>query len=236
MTQSEPLAATQSESQVVTQPRSIVVLDYGSGNLHSATRALIEAGKLAQCSVSVTLSADPELAVAADGLVVPGVGAFAACMAGLTRVGAAEIIKTRIDNNRPVLGICVGHQVMFSFGEEHCESSRTQIPGLGFWPGVVRRLRAKPLPHMGWNKVSVAGNSKLFTGIESQRFYFVHSYAASVPESDFPNDVNLTWCHYGTDKFLAAVESGPLCATQFHPEKSGAAGLRLLANWITSSC
>jgi glutamine amidotransferase len=198
----------------------VVVLDYGSGNLRSAERALVRAG------TAVTVTADRDAALAADGLVVPGVGAFAACMAGLVAVGGDEVIAKRRVAGRPTLAICVGHQVLFEAGIEH----GVRADGCGIWPGVVERLRADRLPHMGWNTVEAGTGSRLFAGIESQRFYFVHSYGVrSVPAA--PNRVD-SWAEHSGDRFLAAVEEGPLVATQFHPEKSGDTGARLIRNWV----
>ena len=202
----------------------MVVLDYGSGNLRSAERALAATG------AQVTVTADPAAALAADGLVVPGVGAFAACMAGIREVGGPRIVEQRLAGGRPVLGICVGMQVMFEHGVEH----GTDTEGMGQWPGVVERLRAEILPHMGWNTVHVPTGSRLFAGIEGERFYFVHSFGAQEwllnPGRPIPAPL-VTWTEYG-GRFVAAVENGPLCATQFHPEKSGEAGLALLRNWV----
>lgn len=203
---------------------SVVVLDYGSGNLRSAQRALEAAG------ASVTVTADRDAAMAADGLVVPGVGAFAACMDGIRAVGGPRIIDDRLAGGRPVLGICVGMQVLFEHGVEH----GLDTEGLGQWPGAVTRLRAEILPHMGWNTVTVPAGARLFAGIEGERFYFVHSYAAQewllAPEPPMPQP-RVAWSEHG-GRFVAAVENGPLCATQFHPEKSGDAGLALLGNWV----
>jgi imidazole glycerol phosphate synthase, glutamine amidotransferase subunit len=219
----------------VPSPR-VVVLDHGSGNLRSAERALAAAG------ADTVVSADPGDAQEADGLVVPGVGAFAACMAGLRSVGGREIIRRRLAGGRPVLGICVGMQVLFEIGDER--GVRTE--GCGEWPGIVDRLTAPVLPHMGWNTVTAAEGSALFAGVEHERFYFVHSNAARSWQASTPAAGNgtvslpgpgrsaaaaLTWAEHG-EPFLAAVENGPLSATQFHPEKSGAAGARLLANWV----
>jgi glutamine amidotransferase len=207
----------------VPSPR-VVVLDHGSGNLRSAERALAAAG------ADTVISADAQDAQDADGLVVPGVGAFAACMAGLRAVGGPEIIGRRLAAGRPVLGICVGMQVLFETGNEH--GARTS--GCGQWPGTVDRLTAPILPHMGWNTVTAAQGSTLFAGVEHERFYFVHSYAARSwpdPTPDTRAGPRLTWAEHG-EPFLAAVENGPLSATQFHPEKSGAAGARLLTNWV----
>jgi imidazole glycerol-phosphate synthase subunit HisH len=205
----------------------VVVLDYGFGNIRSAQRALQRAGADAE------VTADFDAAMNADGLVVPGVGAFAACMAGLRAVRGNMIIGRRLAGGRPVLGICVGMQVLFEEGVEHGE--RTE--GCGEWPGEVRRLKAPVLPHMGWNTVDPPPGSRLFTGIgDGTRFYFVHSYAAMelpLPESPLMKAPLITWATHG-EPFIAAVENGPLSATQFHPEKSGDAGATLLANWLES--
>ncbi len=204
-----------------------MVLDYGFGNIRSAQRALQRAGADAE------VTADFEAALNADGLVVPGVGAFAACMAGLRKVRGDMVIGRRLAGSRPVLGICVGMQVLFAEGVEHGE--RTE--GCGEWPGLVRRLDAPVLPHMGWNTVDPPPASRLFAGIgDGTRFYFVHSYAATalpLPESHLMTAPLITWTTHG-EPFIAAVENGPLSATQFHPEKSGDAGAALLANWLES--
>lgn len=202
---------------------SVVVLDYGSGNLRSAARALAAAG------ADVTVTANRDAALAADALVVPGVGAYAACMAGLRAIDGPRIVDTRLAGGRAVLGICVGMQVLFEAGEEHGEHTE----GLGQWPGEVTALEAEVLPHMGWNTVNAAEGSRLFEGLAEQRFYFVHSFAArdlQYPPSQMKPPL-VTTCDYGGG-FVAAVENGPLCATQFHPEKSGPAGLALLRNWL----
>ena len=202
----------------------VVVFDYGSGNVHSAVKALEKAGAV------VTLTSDRQECLDADGLVVPGVGAFAAVMDALLAKSGREIIEKRLAGGRPVLGICVGLQVLFDRGVEH----GVDTAGLGQWPGVVEKLDASRLPHMGWNTVEVPEGSTLFAGVEDQRFYFVHSYGATEwvldPEESFlPPTV--TWATHG-QRFVAAVENGALCATQFHPEKSGDAGLQLLRNWV----
>ncbi len=206
---------------------NIVVLDYGSGNLRSAQRALEKVG------ATVEVTSDSQAALDADGLVVPGVGAYAACMQGLRAVGAPKILDVRLSGGRPVLGICVGMQVLFDHGVEH----GVDTAGCGQWPGVVDRLHASVLPHMGWNTVQSPAGSSLFRGIGEERFYFVHSYAARTWQLDTSGGATaeplLTWATHG-EPFLAAVENGPLCATQFHPEKSGDAGLELLRNWLTS--
>lgn len=199
--------------------KRVVVLDYGSGNLRSAERALVRAG------ADVTVTADPSLARQCDGLVVPGVGAFAACMRGITAVGGDTVVRERLGAGRPVLGVCVGMQVLFDAGVEH----GVHADGIGVLRGVVSRLEAPVVPHMGWNTVEPAPGSPLFAGIEQERFYFVHSYAADAA----PYDVEATWSTHG-HPFLAAVERGALSATQFHPEKSGDAGIQLLRNWVAT--
>jgi glutamine amidotransferase len=201
---------------------TVVVLDYGSGNIRSAERAVARAG------AEVTVTTDARLARAADGLVVPGVGAFAACMAGLVAVGGPEIIDARRRSGQPTLAICVGHQVLFEAGIEH--GMRTE--GCGIWPGLVEQLQAERLPQMGWNTIEAANSSKLVAGIESERFYFVHSYGVrALPAA---SERRITWAEHGGDRFVAAVEDGPLWSTQFHPEKSGDAGARLIANWVAT--
>jgi glutamine amidotransferase len=205
---------------------SVVVLDYGSGNVRSAVRAIERAG------ARVELTADHEAALDADGLVVPGVGAFAACMRGLQAVRGPAIIDRRLAGGRPVLGICVGMQVLFERGVEH----GVETAGCGEWPGVVERLHAPVLPHMGWNTVTAASSSVLFRGVEDARFYFVHSYAVrrwTLEPYDRMAEPQVTWAEHG-ERFVAAVENGPLSATQFHPEKSGDAGAELLGNWLGS--
>lgn len=204
---------------------SVVVLDYGSGNLRSAARALAEIG------ARVEVTSDAQAALNCDALVVPGVGAFAACMDGLRAVDAPRIVDVRLAGGRPVLGICVGMQVMFSRGVEH----GVVTAGFDQWPGDVTRLVAEVLPHMGWNTVQPPPDSALFRGLESESFYFVHSYAAAALELGDDESImrppQVTRCDYGSG-FVAAVENGPLTATQFHPEKSGEAGLALLENWL----
>ncbi|WP_277212836.1 imidazole glycerol phosphate synthase subunit HisH [Isoptericola croceus] len=216
------------------RPR-VVVLDYGFGNVRSAVRALERVG------ADVELTADRHAAAEADGLVVPGVGAFAACMEGLRAVGGNQLVDRRLAGGRPVLGVCVGMQVMFGAGVEH----GIRADGLGEWDGVVERLDAPVVPHMGWSGVEAPAGSTLFAGVEQERFYFVHSYAAQTftqghDESADPRYTPplVTWSSHGPTgsavRFVAAVEDGPLSATQFHPEKSGDAGATLLENWVRS--
>ncbi|MCU1545552.1 MAG: imidazole glycerol phosphate synthase subunit HisH [Homoserinimonas sp.] len=205
---------------------TVVVLDYGSGNVHSAVKALELAG------ANVELTADRRRVAEADGLLVPGVGAFSAVMKALEKVNGAEMVDRRLAGGRPVLGICVGMQILFEHGIERGVST----DGLGEWPGTVTDLSAPVVPHMGWNTVQAPSDSVLFNGVAQERFYFVHSYAAQEWTLDvtppFPQP-RLTWAEHGT-RFLAAVENGPLSATQFHPEKSGAPGIRVLSNWLAT--
>jgi len=209
----------------VTSRPTVAVLDYGSGNIRSAERALARVG------ADVAVTADAEAALAADGLVVPGVGAFAACMAGLRAVRGDQVIDRRLAGGRAVLGICVGMQILFAEGIEH----GVHTDGCGEWPGRVERLTAPVLPHMGWNTVLAPPESVLFAGIDpAERFYFVHSYAATalpLPDAPYMTAPLVTWATHG-EPFVAAVENGPLMATQFHPEKSGDTGAALLANWL----
>ena len=230
----------------------IQVLDYGFGNVRSMVHALSQLG------VDAQISADPDLAMKADGLVIPGVGAYGACMAGLRAVGGDRIILDRLAQGLPVLGVCIGLQIMFQFGDE----GRSE-PGLGLIPGRVTRLDADVVPHMGWDHVQAPQGTRLLAGVQDQRFYFVHSYAAMAVQGDdragvAQPDLSLrvsalnehsdrqpgstegalfgeplvTWSTYGRSRFVAAYECGPLSATQFHPEKSGQAGARLLTNWV----
>lgn len=206
--------------------KRVVVLDYGSGNVHSAVKALVQAG------AEVELSRDARTVAEAEGLLVPGVGAFDAVMQQLRAVRGDELIDRRLAGGRPVLGICVGEQVMFERGIER----GVETEGLGQWPGTVRELNAPILPHMGWNTVTAPAGSVLFDGIADERFYFVHSYAATEWSLEGRNDATrplVTWAEHG-EPFVAAVENGPLSATQFHPEKSGDAGIQLLRNWLST--
>ncbi len=194
----------------------IAILDYGSGNLRSAQRAF----ELVHPKVIVT--SDPELCIAADGLVVPGVGAFAACMNQLLAVGGDDIISRRLELGKATFGICVGMQIFFERSDE-----KVKTAGLGILPGEVSQIDAPILPHIGWNTVSTPGESKLFAGVEDSSFYFVHSYAAKNSVAGAAN----TTTNYG-ENFLAAVELDAVTVTQFHPEKSGAAGAKLISNWV----
>jgi len=204
--------------------RRVVVLDYGSGNLRSAERALARAG------ADVTVTADLAAAAECDGLVVPGVGAFAACMTGLRGIGGEKVIASRLERGRPVLGICVGMQILFAAGVEH----GVRADGCGVWPGLVERLGAPMLPHMGWNTVAAPAGSVLFNGIpDGTRFYFVHSYALRMADAAPLIDAGarITVAEHG-EPFAAAVEHGVVSAAQFHPEKSGDAGAMVLSNWL----
>lgn len=204
----------------------VVVFDYGTGNVHSAVKALEAAG------ANVELTGNRARALEADGLLVPGVGAFTAVVDALRASHGDEVVDRRLAGGRPVLGICVGMQVMFERGVEH----GVETEGLGEWPGTVDLIRADVVPHMGWNTVRAPEGSTLFAGLQDERFYFVHSYAAQEwtleTEAPFPAP-KVTWADHG-GPFVAAVENGPLSATQFHPEKSGRAGIQLLRNWVRS--
>ncbi|WP_238007746.1 imidazole glycerol phosphate synthase subunit HisH [Dactylosporangium sp. AC04546] len=202
--------------------KSVVILDYGSGNLRSAERAVARVG------ADVEVTADLAKAARADGLVVPGVGAYAACMAGIDALGAGPVIAERVRAGAPVLGICVGMQILFDEGEEHGVVTK----GLGLAPGAVTVLHAPVVPHMGWNTVDWPADSVLGAGIPpGTRFFFVHSYAATPNEAQAAAGVRVATTTHG-EPFVAAFDSDVLRATQFHPEKSGDAGATLLANWL----
>lgn len=206
--------------------KRVAVLDYGSGNVRSVVRMLERVG------ADVTLSADPAVIARADGLYVPGVGNFHACVAGLRSVGGAELIERRLAATAPVLGVCVGFQILFSGSSEH--STGAPLDGLGLLPGRVTRLDAPVVPHMGWSHIQTAPSSSLFRGIELERFYFVHSYAVAHRGSAFQSDpVRVSTAEHG-GVFVAAAEAGALSGTQFHPEKSGDAGAALIENWLAS--
>lgn len=211
-----------------TPKKRVVVFDYGFGNVRSAERALARAG------AEVEITGDYDRALNADGLLVPGVGAFSACMAGLREARGDWVVGRRLAGGRPVMGICVGMQILFSQGIEH----GVQADGLDEWPGTVGPLKADVVPHMGWNTVESPADSRLFAGVEADaRYYFVHSYAVSDWELEIHSQSirapQVTWSTHG-ERFVSAVENGPLWATQFHPEKSGDAGAQLLTNWIES--
>ncbi|MFE4417485.1 imidazole glycerol phosphate synthase subunit HisH [Streptomyces sp. NPDC056817] len=212
--------------ELSTGAKKVVVFDYGFGNVRSAERALARAG------ADVEITRDYDAAMNADGLLVPGVGAFAACMHGLKDVRGDWIIDRRLSGGRPVMGICVGMQVLFARGIEH----GVEAEGLDEWPGTVEPLQADVVPHMGWNTVQAPAGSELFAGLDADaRFYFVHSYAVHDWRLETHNPVlnapRVTWATHGKP-FVAAVENDALWATQFHPEKSGDAGAQLLTNWI----
>jgi glutamine amidotransferase len=192
----------------------LAILDYGSGNLRSALRAFESTGK------EVVITSDYSVALEAEGLIVPGVGAFGACMTGLRAVRGDQLVRDRIALARPTLGICVGMQILFAEGVEHGNQE-----GVAIWPARVEKLVAKVLPHMGWNTVDPDPQSTLFKGIGDESFYFVHSYGVTSDSGKIQS-----WCTY-EQRFLAAIEDGVIAATQFHPEKSGDAGLQLIKNW-----
>ncbi|MDR3082609.1 MAG: imidazole glycerol phosphate synthase subunit HisH [Streptomyces sp.] len=206
--------------------KNVVVLDYGSGNLRSAQRAVERTG------ATVTVTSNFQQALDADGLLVPGVGAFEACMRGLKAVRGEQVIGRRLAGGRPVLGICVGMQILFEKGVEH----GVETAGCDEWPGVVEPLDAPIVPHMGWNTVDAPADTRMFAGMDADtRFYFVHSYGVRhwvlETHSEKIRAPKVIWATHG-QPFVAAVENGPLWATQFHPEKSGDAGAALLTNWV----
>ncbi|MEV7614402.1 imidazole glycerol phosphate synthase subunit HisH [Streptomyces sp. NPDC089799] len=206
--------------------KNVVVFDYGFGNVRSAERALARVG------ADVEITRDYDKAMDADGLLVPGVGAFAACMQGLRDVRGDWIVGRRLSGGRPVMGICVGMQILFERGIEH----GVETEGLDQWPGTVEPLKAPVVPHMGWNTVDAPADSRAFAGLDADaRFYFVHSYAVREWSLEVTNPhiaaPKVTWATHG-EPFVAAVENAALWATQFHPEKSGDAGAQLLTNWI----
>ncbi|KAE8128344.1 MULTISPECIES: imidazole glycerol phosphate synthase subunit HisH [Bifidobacterium] len=212
---------------------SAVVFDYGFGNVRSMLRALANIG------LDATLTSDYRQALEADGLVVPGVGAFAACMQGLKRVGGDRVVYDRLRAGRPVLGVCVGQQILFQSGDEN----GVEAQGLGLIGGSIDKIDADVTPHMGWNTIEASQGTVLLKGVEEERFYFVHSYAATRAEPadcsalhiDFgPTQQQVTWCQYDRTRFVAAYERGALSATQFHPEKSAKAGEQLLRNWVAT--
>jgi imidazole glycerol-phosphate synthase subunit HisH len=197
----------------------IAVLDYGIGNLRSAQKALERVGADAR------LTADPEVVAAADGVVLPGVGAFGRCMEALRESDLEDPALDAIDAGTPFLGICVGMQMLYEGSEEDPES-----PGMGVLGAKVRRLPdGVKRPQMQWNRLDRSGDSPMFAGLDHPTWvYFVHSFAPE-PTADV-----VATCDYG-GPVVAAVQRGNLWATQFHPEKSSAAGLRLLANFAAAA-
>ena len=193
----------------------IAILDYGSGNIRSASRACEKVG------AETVVTSDFDIARNASGLVVPGVGAFGSCMNQLRDINGEALIRERFASGRPTLGICVGMQILFSASDESSEQ------GIGVFPERVERIASPILPHIGWNSVKSNATMQLFTGIEKELFYFVHSYAVKTGISK--GDTATT--EYG-EEFISAIEFESLSAVQFHPEKSGDAGLQLLRNWI----
>jgi glutamine amidotransferase len=199
----------------------IAVIDYGIGNLRSAEKALQHLG------ADATLTADADAIASADAVVLPGVGAFGACMRALRDSGLEPVAKEAATDGRPFLGVCVGMQMLFDGSDESPD-----VPGLGVVAGRVTRLPdSERLPQIGWNTLDVRPDSRLAAGLGAAPWlYFVHSFAPD-PADD---GVVAAWCTYGR-RFAAAVEAGPLWATQFHPEKSSDAGLRLLTNFVDAA-
>jgi imidazole glycerol-phosphate synthase subunit HisH len=196
----------------------IAIIDYGRGNLGSVEKAFERLG------LPAVVTQDADVVDSADATVLPGDGAFHDAMTNLDRLGLLPAVHRALDGRRPFLGICLGYQLLFTASEEFGEGR-----GLDVIPGVVRRFPpGRKIPHMGWNQVTHGGRLRLFEGIpEGAYFYFVHSYYPVVEEA---GGLRVAWCDYGIP-FAAAVERGPVWATQFHPEKSQRWGLRLLENF-----
>ena len=196
----------------------IAIIDYGMGNLHSAAKALEKVG------AQVAVTRDPELVRQADKVVLPGVGAFGDCMKNLNERGLAPVIHEVIAAGKPFLGICVGLQMLFEGSEED-----PGVAGLGIFKGMVRKIAAPGLkiPHMGWNNLEYRTSSSLFQGLPPAAYvYFVHSYHAVPTDESCITAVT----DYG-GQVTAAVGRGLVQAVQFHPEKSSAVGLKILANF-----
>lgn len=208
---------------------SVVVFEYGAGNIHSACQALAEMG------ARVTLTDGAQKVRDADGVMVPGVGAIGYVMDRFRSHGGQDLMLERVQADKPLLGICVGMQILFQDATE-----KGAHEGLGFFNGTVEELPAARLPHMGWGQVQCPVGSQMFQDIADAHFYFVHSYARllqpgqAIENCQHPDRTVLTTAAPHGTQFAAALESGPLWATQFHPEKSGAAGLRLLGNWLNT--
>jgi glutamine amidotransferase len=208
--------------------QTVALIDYGSGNLRSAEKALREAARRHAIDADILVTADPAIVAAADRVVLPGVGAFASCRAGLDASGVYEAMNEAVHaNGAPFLGICVGHQLLASEGLEFGVT-----PGLDWIGGQVKKLEpndpALTIPHMGWNAIAFARDHALFKGVESgAHMYYANSFALTPTD---PADVLATTDHGGP--FTAAVAKDNVAGVQFHPEKSQAAGLALLANFL----
>ncbi|GAA4111873.1 imidazole glycerol phosphate synthase subunit HisH [Enteractinococcus coprophilus] len=202
----------------------VAVADYGIGNLGSLVNALEYVG------ADVLVTSQGQSLLAADGMILPGNGAFGASKKAMERLSIPRWVGQRVAGGRPVLGICVGHQYLFDSSEEFGNHD-----GMGEWPGTVKKLPTDAVPHIGWSEVRPAIDSTLFAGLENERYYFSHSYA--VLDWEFDQSIEsmvppqVSWGHHNGD-FIAAVENGPLAGVQFHPELSGRAGLTVLQNWI----
>lgn len=204
----------------MTRPLRAAVLDYDAGNVRSARRGVEAAG------ADATITGDPAVAAAADALVIPGVGHFGTCSRRLRDRGLEQVVRTFVAEGRPVLGICVGMQLLYAGSEESDE------PGLGLLPGrVVRFADAGVVPHMGWDVVDVVRADPVLAAVDGRRCYFAHSYYA-VPDDDAHV---LARCTYGGEAFPCVVRAGSVLGTQFHPEKSGAVGARMLTDWVASA-
>ncbi len=204
------------------QPTRVALFDYGSGNLHSVDRALTKAGAHVVVTSSIHEAAD------CDGVVIPGVGAFSACMAGLRAARGDELIALAVARDQPLFGICVGHQILFGSGSEH----GAETPGLNVFPGRVLKLAARRLPHMGWNQVRVSKPGSVLDAIDGESCYFVHSYAAEI-SPDLPREAVVGYAEHEGQQFCAAVAVRNIVSTQFHPEKSHKVGVALLSEWVS---
>jgi len=215
--------------------KRVAILDHGpdSGDLRAVGKAMARHG------VEAMVTSDFAAALEADGLLVPGVGTYAACMDALRAVHGERIIGRRLAGSRPVFGVCVGMQLLFERG---LDGQGTSTEGCAEWPGTVEPLEAPVLPHDGWSALDLPSGGMMFAGLpDDARFFFGnshfgHGHAAQewrLTDTGPLAAPKVAWCRYGERPFVAAVENGALWAVQFHPEQSGDAGATLLANWVS---
>jgi glutamine amidotransferase len=209
---------------VTSHAPTIAIADYGIGNLGSLTNAL------EFCGANVVLTDQSQELLNADGMVLPGNGAFGASKIAMQERSILRWLGQRVAGGRPVLAVCVGFQILFESSEEFGTHE-----GMGEWPGTVQKLPTEAVPHIGWSEVTPEPDSVLFAGLENERFYFSHSYGVLDWDFDQGNEAmvppQVSWAHHDAD-FIAAIENGPLTGVQFHPELSGRAGLTLMKNWL----